>query len=283
MSKALVLLFLIAQLVSSCLPKKEKDNSSDLLLSLLLLLPDRAENYDRDVEIVTHTNVPYSIPNSPFYFDLSYSEEDLNYYKNLLQAQIAKYPRGYWIKGKVEKVILVKYILNGGGAAKGLADGSQNALYLSVGTGITTCNCDELFASVIHHELMHNVDYSVFGTYPLPFQTPEWTSLNSSGFQYGSVYYSGTPATVWTDLINPMPGFLSYYGTSNVSEDRAIFASAIFSDPVQFLSHFLSERSDRCSEGSKSYSLFKSILAFWRRRIVLENENDWNKRFLQLI
>lgn len=233
------MLFLIAPLVSACSSKKEKENSSDLLLSLLLLLPDRAENYDRDVEIVTHTNVPLSTPNSPFYFDLNYSEEDLNYYKNLLQAQIAKYPRGYWIKGRVEKVILVKYILNGGGAAQGLADGAQKAVYLSVGRGIATCNCDEHFASTIHHELMHNVDYSVFGTFPSPFQTPEWTSLNSKGFQYGSVYYSGTPLTVWTHLINPMPGFLSYYGTANVTEDRAIFASAIFSDPVQFQSNSL--------------------------------------------
>ncbi|EMO84140.1 hypothetical protein LEP1GSC070_3392 [Leptospira santarosai str. AIM] len=59
---------------------------------MLLLRPDRAENYDRDVQIITHTIIA-----SPFVtYDTNYSDEDLNYYKDLVETEIARYPRGYF-------------------------------------------------------------------------------------------------------------------------------------------------------------------------------------------
>ncbi|EMY79225.1 hypothetical protein LEP1GSC060_3647 [Leptospira weilii serovar Ranarum str. ICFT] len=229
---------MIFSVVATCSRKDDKVDNS--VLSLLLLQsaqpadPDRVENYDRDVQIITHTMPPAS----PWYtFDLSYSEEDLDVYVTLLRAQIAKYPRGYWIKAKAEKIYLVKYIngVNGGGA-RGLSLGSENGIYLSVGVGIASCNgCEEDYSSTIHHELMHNVDYSQFGpSYYLT--TDDWNGLNPVGFQYGSVSNSGAAANVWTHIIHPLSGFLSYYGTTNKLEDRAIFAAAILGGLQQFQS-----------------------------------------------
>ncbi len=242
MMKNFFLSVLIVSAMVACSPKDDKVNES--LLSLLLLQsvqpddPNRVENYDRDVQIITHT-MP---PSSPWYtFDLSYSEEDLDVYVTLLRAQIAKYPRGYWIKAKAEKIYLVKYIngVNGGGGARGLSLGSENGIYLSVGQGIASCNgCEEDYASTIHHELMHNVDYSQFG----PFYsqtTDDWNGLNPVGFQYGGVSNSGAAANVWTHIIHPVSGFLSYYGTTNKLEDRAIFAAAILGGLQQFQSDTL--------------------------------------------
>lgn len=39
-------------------------------------------------------------------YDTNYSDEDLNYYKDLVETEIARYPRGYFIKARAEKSCL---------------------------------------------------------------------------------------------------------------------------------------------------------------------------------
>ncbi|UOG55860.1 LIC13305 family lipoprotein [Leptospira noguchii] len=269
MAKNFLLFVWIILTVPACSTQEGKRNE-EFLFPLLLLQQslesnqDNAENYDRDVQIITNTSPP---PLTWYTFDLSYTEEDLNAYVTHLRAQIAKYPRGYWIKAKAEKIYLVKYIngTNGGAGARGLSLGSENSIYFAVGEGIASCNngCEEDLISTIHHELMHNVDHSKFG--PSYYRiSDEWDALNPIGFQYGSVSNSGAEAAVWTHLIHPRPGFLSYYGTVNKLEDRAIFASAIFSNLQQFQSDTL-----------VNFCQADPILATKTRKIITQMNEFW--------
>ncbi|AOP32984.1 hypothetical protein A0128_03330 [Leptospira tipperaryensis] len=275
----IVILFLL----SNCAHKKEVIDDS--FLFLLLPQPDRAANYDRDVQIITHTVPP---PVSLYTFDLSYSEDDLNAYVSILRTQIAKYPRGYWIKARAEKIYLVKYIngVNGGAAARGLSLASENSIYLAIGQGLTTCNnCEEGYASTMHHELMHNVDYSQFGTF-YSYSIDDWNLLNPSGFQYGSVSNSDAVAAVWTHIIHPMSGFLSYYSTVNKLEDRAIFGAAILGGLQEFQSDTLinfcqndpivAAKTRNIIEDMKNFWPFPgSDTTFWKTRIA-ETANACN-------
>ncbi|EMO62285.1 putative lipoprotein [Leptospira borgpetersenii serovar Pomona str. 200901868] len=276
MKVKIVFSFLFLYILIACNHKKEDTNTSIVLLLAPLFL-DRAENYDRDVQIITRTMPP---SNQWYTFDLSYSDADLNAYVALLRAQIAKYPRGYWIKAKAEKIYLVKYINGiGGGGARGLSLASENSIYLSVGKGLATCvNCEENYTSTMHHELMHNVDYTQFGPY-YSLSVDDWNTLNSSGFQYGSVPNSGAAAAVWTNIIHPLAGFLSYYGTANKLEDRAIYAAAILGGMQQNQSDTLI---NFCKADPLVAAKSKKIIAdmnrfwsfpgaeetFWKRRIT---------------
>ncbi|TGL71158.1 hypothetical protein EHQ67_04640 [Leptospira kmetyi] len=266
----MIVSFSVAALITGCSSKKEKDDSSFFLLSLLFQ-QDRAENYDREVEIVTHA-VPPTIPNSSYSFDLSYTDQDLEYYKSLLRAQIAKYPRGYWIKGRAEKIFLVKYILSPSGGAKGLSNAmNQNSIILSVGESLPGCNCDDQLISTIHHELTHNVDFARLGyNY---YTQPDWSLLNPSGFQYGSLSPNDYPQ--WTDLVHPISGFLSYYSSTNALEDRAVIASALFGDSALYANllnwcstdFYLSRKAHQLASDLNRFWPFEGPDTFWKTRL----------------
>nr|WP_246834298.1 hypothetical protein [Leptospira gomenensis] len=233
------------------------------------------------MQIITNTTPPPS----PWYtFDLSYSEEDLNAYVTLLSAQIAKYPKGYWIKARAEKIFLVKYIngVNGGSSARGLSLAPDNSIYLAVGQGLASCNdCVEDYTATIHHELMHSVDYSQFGPF-YSMTADDWDASNPSGFQYGSVSNSGAAAAVWTNVIHPLPGFLSYYGTANKLEDRAIFTAAILGGLQQSQSDtlinfcqtdpILAAKTRNIISDMKAFWPFPGETTFWKTRTA-ETEN----------
>ncbi|PKA04493.1 LIC13305 family lipoprotein [Leptospira ellisii] len=191
--------------------------------SLLLLFPDRAENYDRDVQFISDRIVPDS------YGQVTYelaSEAEISAYLNLLKGEIAKYPRGYWIKGKAEHVVLGKNIKVGSQFRAAVPDAYQNVLYLSV-NGQGGGGADEYLVHVIHHELNHNVDFVHFGD--MRAVLPEWDLLNPDGFKYGSggIQAYDDPGTPWGALNNPVPGFLDLYATLAQEEDRSEFAALL--------------------------------------------------------
>ncbi|TGK35938.1 hypothetical protein EHQ12_08320 [Leptospira gomenensis] len=222
-------LFLCAFL-SFCSMKEEDKMSSNLLL--LLLLPDRAENYDRDVQIITHTIV--SSPSVSY--DVNYSDEDLNYYKDLVTAEIARYPRGYFIKARAERIVFTRNLyIDSIGYRGGLSRPEENIIFLDVSDGLKsrsifnpaapwTYYSEERLSQIIHHELTHSMDATMRF-----WSSPEWESLNPPSFQYGSYQfsidnYNSRPLSSQSPLTpfwNPIDGFVSEYATYNYAEDRA--------------------------------------------------------------
>ncbi|WP_017862720.1 LIC13305 family lipoprotein [Leptospira santarosai] len=216
-----VFCFLVLISLAACNEKKNEIDP-DLLLSVALLQPpDRAENYDRDVQIITHTPQGF-----PVDCDLSYSDEDVNFIVERLKRQIARYPRGYLIKaGAAGRIVLCsKLTFNGSdiGGAFTTRDGIYTtvedgaALIYSSGReatfdGLTVPYSD--LGNPIHHELTHSIDRSQGLS---SYFDPDWEGLNYPGFQYGK---HNTPQN--TSLLHPLPGFVSLYGTTNHLEDKA--------------------------------------------------------------
>ncbi len=203
---------------------------------MFLLFQDRVENYDRDVQIITHTMV--SSPHVSY--DTNYSDEDLNYYKDLVTAEIARYPRGYFIKARAEKIIFTRNLyIKSIGYRGGLSRPEESIIFFDVQDGIKarseTTPMDPNYYSAarlsngIHHELTHSMD-DVTGYW----WDPKWKSLNPPSFRYGSYDYSsynpralGPISPMLTPFWNPIDGFVSEYATSNYVEDRAEIGAAI--------------------------------------------------------
>lgn len=197
--------------------KRGNDEQDALLLLLALSTPtDRAENYDRDVQIITYnSSIPPAAGAQNYNCDINYSTNDVDHFKELLQTQIEQYPRGYLIKGKVERIILCANLMTRGRTVDSFADFRQSAVYLNVSPSISNGVMDQRINRVIHHEITHNVDYAIRGF--LMYVHTDWSSLNTVGY-VSNVDWS-LPNLLRID--NPVPGYITTYATSNVVEDYA--------------------------------------------------------------
>ncbi|AOP32985.1 hypothetical protein A0128_03335 [Leptospira tipperaryensis] len=194
----------------------KKESIDDSFLFLLLPQPDRAANYDRDVQIVTNTEASGSIT-----CNATYTQEDVEHYSLIVRAQIAKYPRGYWIKSKVERVVLCANLTVGGLAVGGFMDPLANSIYMNVDAGIATGFMDDYIDRSIHHEITHNFDFAQRGF--LMDSHTDWVSLNTVGYSANVDWSSPT----LLQFNNPVPGFATTYSTSNVAEDYAEISSGL--------------------------------------------------------
>ncbi|EMY12050.1 hypothetical protein LEP1GSC043_2483 [Leptospira weilii str. Ecochallenge] len=216
-----ILSFLVLIAFETCgdIDKKNEDDSK-LLYSLIALPhpPDRAENYDRDVKIITRRGQEFCDPDS--------SDQDLNFYIELLKTEISRYPRGYWIKAGVEYVQLCRN-LKDGSAVAGFMHSATNTMFLNVPDRIGNSALDYYARFfTIHHELTHAVSYSFLGPGYFIFD-PAWGSLNYTGFQYGNHYGPQQNHPHPLEFSHPLPGFVSLYATTNHVEDRAEIGGGI--------------------------------------------------------
>ncbi|WP_061205249.1 LIC13305 family lipoprotein [Leptospira santarosai] len=268
--------------LSSCSNEKEDKNTSNLLL--LLLRPDRAENYDRDVQIITHTIIA-----SPFVtYDTNYSDEDLNYYKDLVETEIARYPRGYFIKARAEKIVFTRNFNLKGSYVGGLSIPSQNIIFLDVQDGIKsrseTTPLDPQYYSAarlsngIHHELTHSMDDTMGYWWD-----PKWKSLNDPSFQYGSYQYSSSPRALGaippmlTPFWNPIDGFVSEYATSNFPEDRADVGEAIQGRQFSYLNEICATD---LIVAAKVRLMIEQMNRFWP--FPGAEDSQWKRRFSEI-
>ncbi|MDI7210321.1 LIC13305 family lipoprotein [Leptospira santarosai] len=229
-----VFCFLVLISLVACNEKKNEIDP-DLLLSVALLQPpDRAENYDRDVQIITHTQYTtdraYRVG-----CDIDYSDADVNFVVERLKREIARYPRGYWIKAGAKNIVLCRNLTLSDNPQGGFASISS-FIFLNVWDGIASYANQQVFNGstnvnyfdyyyigdprrVISHELTHSVDLSSWLTVLFD---PEWEGLNHPGFQYGNHNYNPQDTSInILSISNSIPGFVSYYATTNHLEDRA--------------------------------------------------------------
>ncbi|EMM74014.1 hypothetical protein LEP1GSC038_2165 [Leptospira weilii str. 2006001855] len=241
-----ILCFLILIPLVFCNEQKNEKNS-DLLLSLVALQalqPDRAENYDRDVQIITNLSSFKNSAEVEITCDLSYhSQQDIDYYVELLKKEIARYPRGYWIKAGVEKIILCRTMTTSYGLrVPAFSDVNLLAIsvtqdMISMGYGTTTCGGIPNFRSFecydmlgMHHELTHSVDRKLLGYHRKYYSDPDWEKLNAPGFQY----YGFDDFLQIPDVWHPMPGIMLSYGASHFGEDRAVFGAVVMGWPTSY-------------------------------------------------
>ena len=82
---------------------------------------------------------------------------------------------------------------------------------------------------VLHHEFFHIIDYRDDGDV---YEDKAWAALNRPGFHYGTGGKNAQHVASARELTEKFPGFLNYYATTGVEEDKAeVFANLIV-DPA---------------------------------------------------
>lgn len=135
-------------------------------------------------------------------------------YEPLFQSEWCRYPTSFLQKVGVQRVVIGTRLTVLGERRAAFADEPTMTLWLDADTGARIPNYGR---QVLHHDLFHLVD----ATDPKRSDwEAKWRSLNRPDFAYGKGgwFMRGSNATV---LRSDLPGFLTEYSTSALSEDRA--------------------------------------------------------------
>jgi hypothetical protein len=187
-------------------------------------LDDLAATYN--IEIVTsQINFPVALTYGNIDGRAAEAKE-LDSYVGLFVQEFRIYPRSLVTNTMLKRVVLCKDLSYAGQRRNAVPDFEHDSLYLEVARG----SYDHTYLrKVIHHEFFHIIDYRDDGSL---YRDDRWTALNVPGFSYGTGGQNAQGIATSSVLTDQYPGFLDYYATTGVEEDKAeVFANLIV-DPA---------------------------------------------------
>jgi predicted SprT family Zn-dependent metalloprotease len=166
----------------------------------------------------TNNNVTYEVLEA----------EKQDYYANLILAEMAKYPDGFFDKIGLDTVVIgrnLKY-KNGGRAA--VPDNDSRILFL----GIMNSYAESYIKHVFHHELNHYIEYYIWNTYY--YDWDQWRVLYTGSDDGGVLAYQGGFGGTAYLFNSKLQGFLNTYSAFGQEEDRS-----------EMLAYFLTENENK--------------------------------------
>ena len=173
------------------------------------------------LEIVTAPTFPIATPFGKIDGKAA-DRADLDRYSRLFAAEFALYPPAYVAQSKLKRVVLCRDLSFAGQVRNAIPEFGSDTLYLDVVRGSES---PTYLRKVIHHEFFHIVDFRDDGEL---YTDAAWAALSPAGFTYGSGGASAQDMASTSVLTDKFPGFLNYYSTTGVEEDKAeVFANLI--------------------------------------------------------
>lgn len=180
------------------------------------------------VFLQTNTNINHS---SWWYDCTPLKDGDLDLYLPLFFREFSLYPVSLIKASKLEKVYFVNSLT--------FSTNSYSQYRASVPDychdvmGMVYC-CKETsldyIRNVIHHEFFHFIDYIEDGK--IYESDPEWEGLNTPDFKYGN---GGAMNREWKPLSSDVRGFLNFYSTTGIEEDKAEIFSHMMNFPEKVI------------------------------------------------
>jgi hypothetical protein len=133
-----------------------------------------------------------------------------SYLSNLILAELAKYPDGFFDKIGLDTVVIGKNITSSDHRVGGVYDNTSHKLYIS-----TSNSTDSFIKNIFHHELNHCIDYFLLINYTHDWD--QWWVLHNGGYVGGNRLQGNGNTNYRPDL----PGFLNTYSTLDQWEDRS--------------------------------------------------------------
>lgn len=155
-------------------------------------------------------------------------EQLLRQYLKILEEEYSKYPPEYLRHSNTETIVLTEYLVFKGSRRIAVPDAANKRIFLCVVDRLK--ERDQKIRHILHHELFHNTEYALFGSYYSRWD--EWNKLNPEGFHYEERIKKGLKermflADEYTAFTRPQQGFLNIYSTSAEGEDRAEIAASL--------------------------------------------------------
>lgn len=158
------------------------------------------------------------------------TDEDLDLYMPLFFFEFCLYPKSYILNSKIKSVIFVNSITfseEGYSQYRAACPEYNKTFSLYYSTKERSIN---YIRQVIHHEYFHYVDWVDDGTY----EDKDWRGLNMSNFSYGN---GGKNERDFKQLDDKCKGFLNFYSTTGIEEDKAEVFQYLLSGPFDAMSN----------------------------------------------
>jgi hypothetical protein len=231
------------------------------------------------IEIVT-TNPGYPVKSTYGMIDgKPANRKELESYINLFTPEFTIYPLAFVKRSQMKRVVLCVDLAFAGQRRNAVPDFEHDTLYLEVSRGSYS---KSYLRKVLHHEFFHIIDYRDDGSL---YKDARWSSLNASSFKYGSGGINAQDMLFSSILTDKYPGFLNYYSTTGVEEDKAeVFANLI----VDFA--YVENRIKTDAVLRAKVRMMKQLLssfcpdmnaAFWKKVGRMKRTNDWWERLSQ--
>ena len=150
-------------------------------------------------------------------------------YMDMLSGELTSYPEGYMSKALVRRIVLGRNLAFNGEFRAAVPDPYRQLLFLSVNGSYGESSLSYL-VHVLHHELHHMVEFSVWKN--MYFNWVEWEKLNPEGFSYGrggAGAYMGYEPDYYT-VTHPLNGFMNLYSMTGGEEDRCELMAFLMSE-----------------------------------------------------
>jgi hypothetical protein len=143
-------------------------------------------------------------------------------YVAMLTAEFGLYPPSLVRRMRLERVVIAVDLRFAGMARGAVPDFEHATLYLDAACG---AECGLYQRKVLHHEFFHYLDW--VDDWQL-YEDPQWLALNPRDYHYGNGGINAQNVPTSSLLTDQYPGFLDYYSTTGVEEDKAeVFANLI--------------------------------------------------------
>jgi hypothetical protein len=200
-------------------------------------------------------------------------QEDLDYYLPLFFREFSLYPLSFIKNLRLRSIFLVNSLdfsthtyTQYRAAVPDYSEDTMAMIYC----------CKERRAdyicNVIHHELFHFIDQIMYGN--LYRKDREWMGFNVEGFEYGE---GGAVNRIWRPLDPAIKGFLNYYSTTGIEEDKAEVFSFLINKPEEV-------KNNTCSILQKKMDYIKYMMGlfdedgfpdeFWERLSSMRNKQS---------
>jgi putative zinc-binding metallo-peptidase len=187
----------------------------------------------------------------------------LEIYIKLFVPEFTIYPASLVKRSQLKRVVLCTELAFAGQLRSAIPDWEHDTLYLDVTRGWWS---KSYLRKVLHHEFFHIIDYRDDGNL---YQDKTWSALNASGFKYGSGGQNAQDNSSSSVLTDQYPGFLNYYSTTGVEEDKAEVFAILIVEPA-----YIEERIKKDAVLQAKVTLMKKQLnkfcpelnnAFWEK------------------
>ncbi|MFL5728403.1 MAG: putative zinc-binding metallopeptidase, partial [Cytophagaceae bacterium] len=150
---------------------------------------------------------------------------ELGKYVRIFRNEFFKYPRAFVENTRLQKVAMVKNLINQGVSVAAMPDYYQENLYMDIFVG----NYDSVYQKhVVHHEFYHMIEQELNGS--AYYKDPAWAKFNDVSFVYGTGGIKNRSSDL-QPVIHPQNGFISGYAMTGLEEDKAeLFAGLLTSE-----------------------------------------------------
>lgn len=147
---------------------------------------------------------------------------DVERYTRLFVPEFSLYPSELVRRTRLRRVVFCTQLTFGDQQRGAVPDFEHGSLYLNVDRGSYDASYQR---KVIHHEFFHIIDYMDDGVL---YSDRRWVALNPPDVKYGSGGQSAQGRGESAVLTTKFPGFLDFYSTTGVEEDKAeVFANLL--------------------------------------------------------